>query len=197
MTLKNLFTKGGDLHDFFQTKKTEIKHEIEELSSEAILGKEDEVYDNLIAKYRYEPINIDEEGKSIGKAQDVDIDVSRNPRYGGNSAKGTSIPITVPIIGSIELLRYRPSKWSTNPPRALIEDENIVFVYSDVKLTSDEVQKKFKRDLKKFKKWVEWTNNDIEKYNNSIKKVIKDQISRRRSKILSNKDLEESLRGEL
>lgn len=197
MTLKKLFTEGGDLHDFFQTKKTEIKHEIEELSSEAILGKEDEVYDNLIAKYRYESINIDEEGKSIGKAQDVDIDVSRNPRYVGNSAKGTSIPITVPIIGSIELLRYRPSKWSRNPPRAMIEGENVVFVYSDVDLTKEKVKQNFREDINKFEKYIEWINNDVEKYNNSIEKVIRDRIIRRKSKILSDKDLGESLREEL
>ena len=127
------------------------------------------------------------------------IDVSHDPRRFILDRRrpiyvdGTAIEVVVPFTGDAEMFSVQPSRFTSNPPRAQILNNNLKILIQGTDLTSDRVTSIISNTLSSIESYLDWQRNDVRSFNDQIFEMAKEKITRRRKKLLRDQDLVSSL----
>ncbi|RLB02440.1 MAG: hypothetical protein DRG59_12690, partial [Deltaproteobacteria bacterium] len=134
-----LFIGKGNLRDFFEHRKLELKREVEKLDSNYILTiSEEDFCQYLITKYSLRPPEIHEDKIYVYDQKEVVVDVSKDPmraifdRSKPFYIKGVQVTVAVPFEGDGELFQYKPSRSTRRPPCGKIRGQEIHLIYKTV-----------------------------------------------------------------
>ena len=196
-----LFSKNGDLRDFLEYRKVELKKEVEDYySPNYILNVSMEDFcQYLVSKYSLVPPKIHEDKIYVCDKNEVDIDTSKYPpkvvfdEDCPYCIKGLQITIAIPFEGEEDLFQYKPSHFSLNPPRGEIVDGEIHLVYEMIEHGSGKLNRMYKRDLGEIKRWLEWVNYDVNNFNKELASFVRQFLAQRKKKLLNDIGLVESL----
>jgi len=195
-----LFFRKGDLRDFLEHRKLELKKEVEGLDSNYILNvSEEDFCQYLISKYFLASPKIYEDKIYVYNSKEVDIDVSKEPMriiFDGSRpfyVKGVQITIAVPFEGNSELFQYKPSAFTLNPPRGEIVGQEIHLIYQMVEHDAEKLKRTYKQDLEKIKRYLEWVDHDVSNFNKELKSFVRQIVSQRKKKLLNDISLVSSL----
>jgi len=194
---------GDDnLQRFLEQRTKEMIKEIDNLEKDDLLSMTTDYWcDYFENKYRMDPVEIDKLGTTVSE-EEVDIDVSKDftrdisdisDRSEPSSIKGTAINFHLPFSGDKELLTWRPSRFYWSSVRAQIDGNDIILTYETTDHNPEKVKKAFEADLKIIKDLIEWSRKDIELFNDSLRKKIKDKVEARKTKLLADQKMVESL----
>lgn len=152
----------------------------------------------FVSEYQVEPINVLNEQISVDQAE-TKIDVSRDqsrliydrsqPFY----LSGTRVTFFVPFKGDKNILFCRASTFSYNPPRALVSEAEIQFIFDRLDHNAEGVKSAFDSEFNNFKQHLEWANRDVQQFNSQIVQKIRVKIEERRQKILNDRGMVASL----
>jgi len=195
-----LFYENGDLSSFLDHRKNSIKTEIEAYDSNEFLNlSEEDLYQYLISKYKLKSPGIIDDQIHISDTHEVDIDVSQDqmraifdrskPVY----IKGVSITISIPFDGNGELFNYKPSRFDFNPPRGIIKDNELLMIYETLEQDVEKIKKAYEHDINSVKKYLGYTNQQINNYNQELDGFLRDIIKKRKKKLLDDLGLISSL----
>lgn len=195
-----LFYTKGDLRNYLESRKLEIKEEINRFDEDYILKvSEEDLVKTLVQKYiLYPPILIlDKKYQLEPKEVDVDVSQDRNriiidiskPFY----IKGTLITVVIPFEGDEELFYYRPSTFSLVIPQGRIEDNELFLEYTVTHYDSDSLKNEIQKDIQQIESHLNWAKNDIDNFNNSLDDYIRNLIKTRKNKLLKDRNLVSSL----
>ena len=154
--------------------------------------------DYFIDKYIVDPIVIDESAIRDDYCN-IPVDVRRNFEYivydriRPTFVTGTRITFYVPFSGDTDLFKYRPSRSGANPPRGVIQGNEVVFVYDRTSQDAQGIGVEFERDMENVKKHVAWISSDIAQFNSTIRTIVSQQIDARRQKLLRDRGTVEDL----
>ena len=195
-----LFFRKGDLRDFLEHKKLELKKEVEKYDSNYILNvSEEDFCQYLVSKYSLKPPKIYEDKIYVYSPKEVDVDVSRDPmraifdRNRPFYVKGVQIIIAVPFEGDGELFQYKPSTFTLNPPRGEVVGEEIHLIYEMVEHNAERLEQEYQRELNEIKRYLEWVEGDVNAFNGLLAQFVKQLISQRKKKLLDDLGLVSSL----
>ena len=188
-----------DLGGGIRNQEKIYKEEIAKLESDRILNTSIDDLANFFAeKFKIEVPKINEDGITVD-TEEVDIDVSGDhgriihdrsePFY----IKGTKFSYYVPYEGDKELFKCQPSSWSSNPPRAILENNEIILVYSSTDPDAELITKQFKGELGQISSMLERSSQDTADYNSSLHQNIKGLLEARKEKILKDRGMASSL----
>ena len=188
-----LFFRKGDLRDFLEYKKLELKKEVERYDSNYILNvSEEDFCQYLVSKYSLKPPKIYEDKIYVYSQKEVDVDVSRDsmrPIF----VKGVQIIIAVPFEGDGELFQYRPSGFTFNPPRGEVVGKEIHLIYEMVEHNAERLKQECQQELNEIKEYLEWVERDVNAFNGSLDQFVRQLISQRKKKLLDDLRLVSSL----
>ena len=200
MRPKLLFFRRGDLRDFLEHRKLELKREVEGCDSNYILNvSEEDFCQYLISKYSLVSPKIYEDKIYVYNSKEMDIDVSEDPmrvifdRSRPFYVKGVQITIALPFEGNGELFQYKPSTFTSNPPRGEIVGQEIHLIYQMVEHDAEKLKQTYKQDLEEIKRYLEWVDHDVSNFNKELKSFVRQIVSQRKKKLLNDMGLVSSL----
>lgn len=195
MTNCHLFG-GGSLAGFLENRKTQCKNELERMESDYVLNiSEEDLCNYLISNYSLETPQIIEDGiRQDFKETIVDVsnDVKRITPKKPYYVKGTAVMIFIPFIGEVDLFLLRPSTFSSGHLVGDIKDNEILLTFGTADY-DEEGKQRLKREIeqcmKDLKMYVGYVARDVENYNKNLDSFVREIVTKRRKKLLEERDL--------
>ncbi len=194
-----LFSKGS-LGDFLSAKIENIKSQIEELTDKKILElHEGKVVDLYYKEYHLQPLEIDTKNAKKDlhekKVSGADFPSARYS-HGLDPKKLYPVKVAVyclPFTGNSDLFYYLPSKRSMAPFDYYKEKTFICFEIEVFSKDAKTVKRESSSIVSNLMKQIEYTNNEVEQYNNDLRDTIKDIFESRKDRAIENKKFLEEL----
>jgi hypothetical protein len=114
-----------------------------------------------------------------------DVDDERQPSY----VTGTAVSFFVPFDGDPELFKYRPSSFYMDTPHATICRDAIILTYTLLEHDANRVKSDFEHDLSQLRMNLKNVENDVSRFNSSLRVKAKERIETRRQKLLADQSL--------
>ena len=162
--------------------------------SEILSKSPDQLADELVDEFRLDPPVL-REAEIQASQEETQVDVSQDPmrhildRSRPFYLAGTQVSFHVPFDGNPALLGAKPSRFTFNPPRAEVRDGELVFSYKRLDHDAQAVKAEFKRELASTREWLSWIQNDVSGFNESLRVKARQQIERRREKLLKDQGM--------
>jgi hypothetical protein len=153
-----------DSFSFFEQQKREMVAEIEQANLSRSLAGGDiaAMTDDFVGRYMPHLPVLHPENKTYD-TEEIDIDISGDPQrlffhtgIGRPVVRGTRINIYVPFDGEPTLFYVLPSTFNTNPPRADIESNTLVFRYEDTQIDDSKLKIALESWLKDVQQYLTW-----------------------------------------
>jgi hypothetical protein len=107
---------------------------------------------------------------------------------GSTTVAGTSYTFHVPYSGDKVLLECRPSSFTMNPPRAVIDDDELRFTFSTRDASEKErIFNEFQRHLADVRNGLATLTKDFASFNDQRRETARARIEARRQKLLSDR----------
>jgi len=200
MSKNYLFYKYGELRNYFEGIKSEIKNEIYSFDENYILNvNEEELIRALVEKYTLHPPVLKLDEKYLLEPREVDIDVSQDPnrviidRSKPFYIKGTLITVVIPFEGDEKLFHFQPSAWSSILLQGKINGNELFLEYPVTHSDSDSLKIQIERDIQSIQLYLTRVKNDVDYFNNSLENYIRNLIKTRKEKLLKDRTLVISL----
>jgi hypothetical protein len=151
-----------DLHAVLEGQREQVMQAINSADASDVSGRAaEEVADEFVRQFQVIPPELTEGAISV-EVEEAQVDVSRDPNRhffdgGPHYAPGIRAKYYVPFTGDPELLRCRPSTYSTMLPAVdKIDGQELVLCYErgDTNVTATKAQ--FERDLSHIKQYLGW-----------------------------------------
>lgn len=188
-----------DLREEMETRRQHIAREIAKLNANYILNANiDELCVYFESKYHYEVPVLNTDEITLDQ-REVDVDVSQDfnraifdrdkPFY----LKGTAITFLVPFAGDGDLLRCRPSSFTTVRPHGEVGQNEVRFEYHAVDHEAERIKSAFERDLRDVQQYLGFVRENTNQFNQTLAEEVRQVIEKRRQKLLDDQGLAASL----
>jgi hypothetical protein len=102
---------------------------------------------------------------------------------------GTHVELTVPFTGDRQMFFVRPNTFDMNPPRAIVEEDNILLKVAGRDLKPDQVQGALNSSLGDLDKYLGWQKPAVDQFNANLLTKVRQIIETRKSKLLADRNL--------
>lgn len=188
-----------DLREEMDVRRQHIAREITSLKSNYILNANvEELCAYFENKYCYEVPVLDVNEISF-EQQEVDVDISQDfnraifDRSEPYHVKGTAITFIVPFEGDRDLLRCRPSAFTTVRPHGQVGQGEVRFEYPTADHESERIKSTFEQDLREVQQYLGFVRENTDQFNNTFIREVRQTIENRRQKLLKDQGLAASL----
>jgi len=196
---KGLLFCTNDLSQTLRSTSDEIRRDVESLPPDRFLNTAPEDLKNhLAAKYRIDPIDLLRD-QWYAEHHEMQVDV----RYDSNRwiddksrpfmVPGERVEVRVPFEGDAELFYAQPNTSTSNPPRALIEKNELVLRYDSPADAPRDVRPLIDRMLADIEQYLGWQRAMIEAHNNGLSGIAEQAIQQRRERLLAQSQRAASL----
>ena len=191
--------RGVESHQAVAQWQQRLRDEIDSQSADYLLNvSETDYLRHIIDKYIIDApvLHVDRKRVEVGDAQidiagrfDYAVDRDEGPVY----AKGTAINVSIPFEGDPKLLNLTlPSTYYQSPKGDVVGNE-IHLMYSRLKQDQNSLKGELENDIKRLERCFIELKNIIEQYNGTLESIAKEAIAKRKSKLLADAQLVESL----
>ncbi len=200
MSRKQFFSEW-DIYNVIEGQKESVKKEVYSLDSNYLLNvSEEDLVAALVEKLKLDVPKLLDKQIYVYDSGEAKIDISRDPnryfidRTSPYYVTGNKTTISVPFEGDIDFFKIRPTTWSTggNPNGEIVGNE-IRLNYEQFEVNSDALKGQYEKAISDIKQRLEWLDNDVRVFNNSIEQIIRQHISERKSKLLASNNMIASL----
>lgn len=187
-----------ELYNYFQRKYSEVENYIKSLSDEIIMSGQDElIKNNIYEEYKIFPLNIGNEVKEKRQIKKGEVesynpvshlypDYMKVPKTFKQDV--VNVFCTFPYSGSKELFYYKASTSTLGgqPSIDLYEGYFILtvsFILDDMKNnTKENLEQSIERASNEVIKYINWSNSDVNDYNNKLKLKIEKCFNAKKEK---------------
>lgn len=104
-----------------------------------------------------------------------------------------SVKLAVPFDGNPQLFDFQPSTFNYNPPRGIVEGQEVCLTYSRSDYDHAAIKRELDNDIGGIKQFLGWVAADVAPFNAGIKGLARQRIEFRRDKLLKEKEMIEKL----
>lgn len=188
-----------DLGQSLQNTQKKTQEEILALEGNRLLNTPvADLVAHFVEKFRIEPITL-LRANWYAKTSEVRVDVSNDPlRWIDESRKpffiaGERTDVHVPFSGESELFYSRANTFNMNPPRAVIQNSELLLRYEFPSDAPRETRPLVDQALKEIEEHIGWQRPMIDAHNNALPGLAKTYIEIRRSRLLGQSKRAEAL----
>lgn len=196
---KGLLFVTHDLASSIRVTMQAMQKEVEGLEENRLLNTPPEdLKDYLIEKYGITPITLRRD-QWYADFQDTPVDVRHDRmRYIEDRSRPVMVPgerveVRVPFEGESELFYSRSNTFNANPPRAVIEQNEIVLRYDTPAGQDRDVRSLVDQTLREIEEHLEWQRDMIDTHNRALPGVALQAINQRRDRLLGQSQRAEAL----
>jgi len=190
-----LFSEG-ELDRVLRSHLARLVQVIDEIPDTKVLGAD---FSGLVAMIEEDTFlevpELDKSGVSMLEPVETKVDARYLPnRHISDPSRLVLIPATtftfvVPFVGDKEMFRFRPSKWSMNPPIADVVGGELKLTYTLTKPDSEALRTAFDQEVALIEECLGWISVDITRFNDSLRQTIEQQLSARRDRLKESTDV--------
>jgi hypothetical protein len=188
-----------DLSGVLQNAAQQMRQEVESLEANRLLNTAPEDLKNyLVQKYRVEPIALCRD-QWYADHQETQVDVRYDQsRWIRDRSRPVMIPgerfeVRVPFEGESELFYAQPSTFSSSPPRATVEKNELVLRYDSPSDAPRDIRPLVDRTLTEIEQYLGWQRGMIDGHNNGLPATAAQAIQQRRERLLAQSQRAASL----
>jgi hypothetical protein len=198
---EQLLFAGNSVGDVLRAQQERLRSFVQDIDPDVVLSTPTEdLLDRICAKFEIEcPVLRHDEWYSPG-AKDVKFDVTGDFRRatfgpGPHHVPGTSVSVHVPFDGEKDVFLLRPNPFSMSPPRAVISGQEVIVTVSGPadSLNPDALRKQLEETISQIQIHLDRARTEIGPYNDGLRSNVRGLLERRRSKVLGDRSLEETL----
>jgi len=190
-----LFYREGALSNALRNWEGRIKEYVDCLPADRVNGvSDDDLVAHVVDKFHIEPLTLHEDRAYTEHAED-EVDVSQDfnraviDRDQPCMVKANRITLRVPFTGESALVKYRPSSYSSSPPRGHVEhhgEQGSQLVLSRA-LPADQDEREFNRwienELDCVRRLVATARQDVEAFNARLEQQARSAVVARRQQL--------------
>jgi NACalpha-BTF3-like transcription factor len=191
---------GNEIRLVLEAQKRQLISEIDSQAAKYLLNiSEDDYAKHLLEKHSISIPILHSDKKNIHNLGDSSIDVSGRFDYavdreeGPVYVKGTSVTVAIPFEGDPELFGLKLPSTYFSYPRGSIINKEIHLTYSRLRQDQGNLKAEIDNDIKRIEQCVRELNGIIEQHNGSLLQLIKETMAKRKTKLLADLQLAESL----
>lgn len=187
-----------DLTQYLERRRRHMVNEVDGYEPNRLLNSNvDDLVAYFVAKYQIDVPEVLIDQITADHAE-TRLDVSHRFEYGGFPGESVIVPATeftlhVPVSGEIDLLRYRGSTFSTNPPRARVNGQVVIFTFAAPQPDAAKAKANLDEQLRRLREYLAWTVNDLREFNRGVGATARQAVDARRSRLLANQNTVASL----
>jgi hypothetical protein len=188
---KGLLFCTYDLSQSLRNAAQKLREEVEGMEANRFLNTAPEDLKRYLAeKYRIEPIKLRRD-EWYADHRDMPVDVRHDPmRWIEDKSRPALVPgerteVRVPFDGEPELFYSKPNTFSLNPPRAVIEKNELVLRYESPSDAPREVRPLVDAALNDIEKYLDWQRGLLDEHNNTLPGLAEQAITQRRERLLA------------
>lgn len=188
---KGLLFVTHDLDHSLRSKIQQMQHEVETLDENRLLNTAvDDLKQYLIEKYSVNPITLLRD-QWYADHRDAPVDVRHDQmrwiddRSRPAMVPGERIEVRIPFEGEAELFYSKANTYNMNPPRALIERNELVLRYESPADQPQDIRPLVDRALADIEQHIGWQRGMIDAHNSSLPGSAEQAIQQRRGRLLA------------
>lgn len=195
--LPDLLFSEHDLHAVLQDNLRRGKQETDTVAeAHFVSASDEEVVAHVFAKCQVLPLELHEDRKAMEQKEsqiDVRHDFSRAifDQSRPCLVPAVEIAISIPFSGDAMLWKYRPSRFSLNPPRANIRSHRdneggeieLVLCRPADNANADELKREVENSLSSIRGYLADVNRDVEVHNEHLRQHIQQCVAQRRERL--------------
>jgi hypothetical protein len=180
---------SGDLSASIEGHRHKMQQQIHALSPNQLLPAEDAtVCQHFVGEFIINPVEIQDE--HIVLIEPREIEIERASDFGGTyRQKQLEFRFEIPFNGDASLLNLKPSTWSSVWPHAKVDSGRIVVLLHRADREVDAIKREFGEELSRIKQYVGWQRPDIDRWNQGLSELVRQQVAARREKLVADKKL--------
>jgi len=182
------------LIDYLDRFKINLQREIESQEPAYILNVDEKAYTSyLISKYTLEVPILEEDKICISEIKELEREHGIPTVSDASMLSGKlSLAVSIPFKGERNLFKCQPSTYRTPPLGDILKSE-IRLYYIGKTRDSNEVKKRFTKDLRDIKDYLQWMEKDLDAHNDWIKTNSKRFFLQRKKDLLQDQTFLESI----
>ena len=171
-----------------ENQKAKMLGEIQNFPENQVLNTSiDDLCEYLVKKYSIDVPVLDQAGIYVD-SQDTKLD--RINIFGDRFvASGTRIDVIIPFTGDPEAFAIRPTTASLNPPRAVVNAQELMMSITGVDLNADQVRGQIQSALSEIKVHLDRLRSSAGALNNELGPLARTHVEQRRQKFLGDHNL--------
>ena len=196
---KGLLFVTHDLSQSLRNTAEKMRGEVESLDPNRLLNTAPaDLRDYLAAKYRVEPIVLlRDQWYADHRETPVDVRYDSN-RWIDDKSRPVMVPgerfeVRVPFEGEAELFYAKADTFSMNPPRAVVEKNELVLRYESPADAPRDVRPLVDHTLGEIEQHIGWQRAMIDAHNNGLTAAAAQAIQQRRDRLLAQSQRAASL----
>jgi hypothetical protein len=187
---KGLLFVTHDLDHSLRSAIQKMRQEVDVLDENRLLNTApDDLKRYLVEKYSVTPIVLLRD-QWYADHEDTPIDVRHDPRRWINDRSrpamvaGERIEVRIPFEGESELFYAKANTFNMNPPRAVIERNEMVLRYESPADQPQDIRPLVDRALADIEEHLRWQRGMIDAHNSALPGVAEQAIQQRRERLL-------------
>jgi hypothetical protein len=180
---------SGNLSSSIEGHRQKMQQQIHELAPNQLLPADDAaVCQHFVADFTINPVEIHDE--HIVLIEPREIEIERPSDFGGTyRRKQLEFRFEIPFSGDASLLNLKPSTWSSVWPHAKVDSGRIVVLLHRADREVDAIKREFGEELSRIKQYLGWQRPDIDRWNQGLPELVRQQVAARREKLVADKKL--------
>ncbi len=196
---KGLLFVTHDLNYSIRLTMEKMLQEVEGLDENRLLNTPPEdLKDYLVEKYGITPITLLRD-QWYADHQDAPVDVRHDPmrwiedRSQPAMVAGESVEVRIPFEGERELFYTRANTFNMNPPRAIIDNNEVILRYHTPADQPRDVRSLIDQTLRDIEQHLGWQRDMIDAHNRNLPNAAEHAIRQRRERLLAQSQRAEAL----
>lgn len=188
-----------DLSETLQNGVTALRREVDALDANRLLNTAPEDLKRYLAeKYSVTPTKLLRD-QWYADHKEIQVDVRHDPmRWIRDTSRpvlvsGERIEVRVPFEGDPDLFYAHANTWTSNPPRGVVEGNELVLRYDSPSDQPREVRPLLDQQLTEIEQHIGWQRSMIDTHNSSLVSLAEQAIQERRTRLLAQSQRVESL----
>ncbi len=189
---KGLLFSSYDLQSVLDNQVKSLRNEVEGLEQNRLLNtSQADLIKYLIDKYMVTPVNLK---KDVWYAEESEIKVDvryDQMRWIDDKSRpvlvpGQRIQVKIPFDGEDNLFYCASNSRSSNPPRAIVKNGELVFTFEMPNDSPRDLQPEISKSIANVEQHLSWQVGIINQHNSSLSQIAEQVISSRRERLLAN-----------
>ena len=182
-----------DIFGVIQGHTEAVKKRIQSSPSNKTLNaSEHDLVQALIEEFYLHVPVIKDEDIYISYSGETQVDVSHDPMRGiFDRSKPFYIPgnktiIAVPFEGDNTFFKIQPQTFTTSPPRAEVQKNEILLTYVTTDHNPEAIKAEYQRTVSSIKQYLAWHSESAAQFNNGLEALILSQLWARKDRLLKD-----------
>ncbi len=181
----------GDMHSVLVNQLKKAEEDVLGVPADYVLVMSvEDLVDELFARWVVNPLVVHFDQRSSSGTKDIDFYVAG---WEGDRIKvaGSCIKFLYPFEGDAVLFDVRPSTGTMNPPRFELRDGFVLVAYEGRAPLDPNAVKSYVDSMEEtIRKYVGWSRNDIDPWNERLRVELRRWVEERRTKVIADRALD-------